>query len=199
MNEPNHQLIKQNLKWFYYPVINIDSMKRHWSVWSDLFKAFQKRHCWTDCVAPSDPAGSGQLLPPRLLPLRRLLQGSGRRSLHRRPPQQHLLRQRLQQVSSCTLVTILAADSHVHTVSFSSPLCRTFAPKCAACLQPILPTEVRMGLAAQYNYLPSAHTVLNVLTNCGLMCVCVCLRAVRRSCVSCPWTRTITSSVTSVR
>lgn len=48
--------------------------------------------------ASPDPAGSRELVPSRLLPLRGVLQGAGRRALHRRPPQQHLLRGRLQQV-----------------------------------------------------------------------------------------------------
>lgn len=46
----------------------------------------------------SDPAGSRELVPPRLFSLRGVLQGSGWGAFHRGPSQQHLLRGRLQQV-----------------------------------------------------------------------------------------------------
>ena len=48
---------------------------------------------------PSDPAGHGELVPPGLLPLCGVFQGSGRSPLHCGPSEQHLLCDRLQQVS----------------------------------------------------------------------------------------------------
>ncbi|KAK1890486.1 LIM domain containing protein ajuba [Dissostichus eleginoides] len=45
----------------------------------------------------NDPAGSGELVPPRMFPLCGVLQGSGWGPLHCGPQQQHLLRGRLQQ------------------------------------------------------------------------------------------------------
>lgn len=46
----------------------------------------------------SDPAGSRELVPSRLFSLRGVLQGSGWGAFHCGPPEQHLLRGRLQQV-----------------------------------------------------------------------------------------------------
>uniref|UniRef100_A0A674ADE4 Ajuba LIM protein n=1 Tax=Salmo trutta TaxID=8032 RepID=A0A674ADE4_SALTR len=46
---------------------------------------------------PSDPPGNGEPVPPRLFPLCGVFQSPGRSSLHRRPPQQHLLCFGLQQ------------------------------------------------------------------------------------------------------
>ena len=53
--------------------------------------------CFSVIISSSDPAGHGQDVPPRLLPLLRVQRVPGRRPLHRRLRQQDLLRQRLSQ------------------------------------------------------------------------------------------------------
>lgn len=97
----------------------------------------------------SDPAGAGQLVPPRLLPLRGVRQGLGRGAVHRGPAQQHLLRGRLQQVRTSRTPPPTPFRRHSSLNPCLFRLRRTFAPKCAACLQPILPTEVSAGKASK--------------------------------------------------
>ena len=67
----------------------------------------------------SDPAGPGQILPPRLLPLRHLQRESGWSPLHRGHGEQDLLRQRLPQVCVCVFLCVCVCVS----VCFFSCLC----------------------------------------------------------------------------
>lgn len=62
----------------------------------------------------SDPAGSGELVPPRLFSLRGVFQGTRRGPFHCGPSQQHLLCGRLQQVRPVVdlNIAVLRFDRH---------------------------------------------------------------------------------------
>lgn len=103
---------------------------------------------WNRCckrAASSGPAGLWEVVPPVLLPLRRLQPGAAGSAVCRRLQLQGVLYRWLPQVKLPQRATS-RPPRHVSVSPTLPDAFRVQAPRCAACHSSIVPTEVSLGL-----------------------------------------------------